>query len=100
MLYARDDFSQPHEVPRSGKGTTESKEAGDQKDWTKAKKHFEAAIAIYPDYDVAYNGLARRSRAAVMPERTCGVRKSHSDQRQFRGGLSQPRKNLAQRPQL
>jgi tetratricopeptide (TPR) repeat protein len=35
------------------------KEAGEQKDWTKAKKHFEAAIAIYPDYDVAYNGLGQ-----------------------------------------
>jgi tetratricopeptide (TPR) repeat protein len=35
------------------------KEAGDEKDWPKAKKHFQAAIAIYPDYDVAYNGLGQ-----------------------------------------
>jgi Tfp pilus assembly protein PilF len=27
------------------------------KDWQEAKKRFEAAIARYPDYDLAYNGL-------------------------------------------
>jgi tetratricopeptide (TPR) repeat protein len=27
------------------------------KDWTSAKKFFDSAIAIYPEYDVAYNGL-------------------------------------------
>ncbi len=31
----------------------------DKKTWEEAKKHFEAAIAIYPDYDVAYNGLGQ-----------------------------------------
>ncbi|MGB7847251.1 MAG: tetratricopeptide repeat protein [Candidatus Acidiferrum sp.] len=35
------------------------KDAGDQKDWLGARKHFEAAIAIYPDYDLAYNGLGQ-----------------------------------------
>lgn len=29
----------------------------EQKDWPGSKKHFDAAIALYPDYDVAYNGL-------------------------------------------
>ncbi len=27
------------------------------KDWTSARKSFQAAIALYPDYDLAYNGL-------------------------------------------
>jgi tetratricopeptide (TPR) repeat protein len=29
----------------------------EQKDWIGARKFFDSAIAIYPDYDVAYNGL-------------------------------------------
>jgi len=29
----------------------------EQKNWADAKRRFEAAIAIYPEYDVAYNGL-------------------------------------------
>jgi len=32
-------------------------EAAGKKEWAQAKNHFEAAIAIYPDFDVAYNGL-------------------------------------------
>jgi tetratricopeptide (TPR) repeat protein len=32
-------------------------EATEKKEWEKAKSHFEAAIALYPDFDVAYNGL-------------------------------------------
>jgi len=32
-------------------------EATEKKEWAQAKTHFEAAIAIYPDFDVAYNGL-------------------------------------------
>ena len=35
------------------------KDAEDQKDWVAAEKHFEAAIAIYPEYDLAYNGLGQ-----------------------------------------
>ena len=34
-------------------------ESLDKKAWEEARKHFEAAIAIYPDYDVAYNGLGQ-----------------------------------------
>ncbi len=29
----------------------------EQKDWQKAKKRFESAIALYPEYDLAYGGL-------------------------------------------
>jgi len=32
-------------------------EALAKKNWVDAKTHFDSAIAIYPDYDVAYNGL-------------------------------------------
>jgi tetratricopeptide (TPR) repeat protein len=32
-------------------------QAMEHKDWQEAKKRFEAAIARYPDYDLAYNGL-------------------------------------------
>ena len=32
-------------------------EATAKKEWAQAKNHFEAAIAIYPAFDVAYNGL-------------------------------------------
>jgi tetratricopeptide repeat protein len=35
------------------------KDAGDRKDWPEATKHFQAAIALYPDYDLAYNGLGQ-----------------------------------------
>jgi|HubBroStandDraft_6_1064221.scaffolds.fasta_scaffold16294_3 hypothetical protein len=35
------------------------KEAEEQKNWPEAKKHFEAAVAIYPEYDLAYNGLGQ-----------------------------------------
>jgi len=35
------------------------KDAGDKKDWPEATKHFQAAIALYPDYDLAYNGLGQ-----------------------------------------
>jgi Tfp pilus assembly protein PilF len=60
-------------VPRSREGTvpvirlkvpaTARKEferggqALERKDWGEAKKRFEGAIALYPDYDLAYNGL-------------------------------------------
>jgi hypothetical protein len=33
------------------------------KDWPEAKKRFEAAIAIFPDYDLAYNGLGDAAMA-------------------------------------
>jgi tetratricopeptide (TPR) repeat protein len=33
------------------------------KDWPEAKKRFAAAIAIFPDYDLAYNGLADAAMA-------------------------------------
>src|SRR5258705_12974143 len=32
-------------------------ESLNKKEWADAKKHFEGAIAVYPRYDVAYNGL-------------------------------------------
>ena len=32
-------------------------EALAKKNWVDAKTHFDSAIAIYPDYDVAHNGL-------------------------------------------
>ena len=35
------------------------KDAEEQKNWPEAKKHFEAAVAIYPNYDLAYNGLGQ-----------------------------------------
>src|SRR5262249_40373299 len=35
-----------------------------KKEWAEAKSHFEQAIAIYADYDVAYNGLGMASASA------------------------------------
>jgi tetratricopeptide (TPR) repeat protein len=35
------------------------KDAGDRKDWPEATKRFQAAIALYPEYDLAYNGLGQ-----------------------------------------
>lgn len=32
-------------------------QAMEQKKWDASRKHFEAAIDLYPDYDLAYNGL-------------------------------------------
>ncbi len=44
---------------KAEKELQKGKDAGDKKDWSEAKKHFEAAIALYPDYDLAYNGLGQ-----------------------------------------
>jgi superkiller protein 3 len=44
---------------KAEKELQKGKDATDQKDWVQARKHFEAAIAIYPDYDLAYNGLGQ-----------------------------------------
>jgi hypothetical protein len=39
-------------------------EALAKKNWVDAKTHFDSAIAIYPDYDVAYNGLGMSMASA------------------------------------
>lgn len=39
-------------------------QALEHKDWQEAKKRFEAAIARYPDYDLAYNGLGVAAMSA------------------------------------
>ena len=44
-------------------------EALERKEWPEAKKRFEAAIALYPDYDVAYNGLGSALLASGNSER-------------------------------
>ena len=44
---------------KAEKELQKGKEAEAQKDWAEARKHFEAAIAIYPEYDVAHNGLGQ-----------------------------------------
>jgi Tfp pilus assembly protein PilF len=44
---------------KAEKELQKGKAAEAQKNWEEARKHFEAAIAAYPDYDVAYNGLGQ-----------------------------------------
>jgi tetratricopeptide (TPR) repeat protein len=45
-------------VPEKAKAEFESGSlALEKKEWAEAKKRFQAAIGIYPEYDVAYNGL-------------------------------------------
>lgn len=45
-------------IPKKAKSEFDSGTGAlEKKDWAEAKKRFQAAIAIYPDYDVAYNGL-------------------------------------------
>jgi superkiller protein 3 len=44
---------------KAEKELQKGKAAEAQKNWEEARKHFEAAIAIYPDYDIAYNGLGQ-----------------------------------------
>src|SRR5262249_4452663 len=45
-------------VPEKAQGEfKKGSKALSEKDWAGAKKYFDAAVAIYPEYDVAYNGL-------------------------------------------
>ncbi len=43
--------------PRAEKEYQTGHKSLQKQDWQKAGKHFEAAIALYRDYDLAYNGL-------------------------------------------
>jgi tetratricopeptide (TPR) repeat protein len=52
-------------VPGAAKTEFEGGSAAlEKKDWAEAKKRFQAAIAIYPEYDVAYNGLGMATASA------------------------------------
>jgi Flp pilus assembly protein TadD len=45
-------------VPEKAQGEfKKGSKALEQKDWSEARKRFEAAISLYPQYDLAYNGL-------------------------------------------
>ena len=63
-----------------------------KKDWAEAKKHFNAAIAIYDRYDVAYNGLGMAlASSGSNPEARAAFEKAISVNENF----SEAYRNLA-----
>jgi tetratricopeptide (TPR) repeat protein len=68
------------------------KEAGDRKDWPEATKRFQAAIALYPDYDLAYNGLGQ---ALASSGDTAGARSAFEKAIQINEDFSAAYRNLA-----
>ena len=68
------------------------KDAGDRKDWTEATKRFQAAIAIYPEYDLAYNGLGQ---ALASSGDTPGARSAFEKAIQLNDNFAAAYRNLA-----
>jgi superkiller protein 3 len=68
------------------------KDAGDKKDWPEAIKHFQAAIALYPDYDLAYNGLGQ---ALASGGDTPGARSAFEKAIQINDNFAAAYRNLA-----
>ncbi|HKN31750.1 MAG TPA: tetratricopeptide repeat protein [Terriglobales bacterium] len=44
-------------MPKNARKEYEKGKAKEGKDWAEARKHYENAVALYPDYDLAYNSL-------------------------------------------
>jgi len=68
------------------------KDASDRKDWPEATKRFQAAIAIYPDYDLAYNGLGQ---AMASSGDTAGARSAFEKAVQINDNFAVAYRNLA-----
>ena len=68
------------------------KDAGDKQDWPEATKHFRAAIALYPDYDLAYNGLGQ---ALASGGDTAGARSAFEKAIQINDNFAAAYRNLA-----
>jgi len=68
------------------------KDAGDRKDWPTATKHFQAAIALYTDYDLAYNGLGQ---ALASSGDTPGARSAFEKAIQLNDNFAAAYRNLA-----
>ena len=68
------------------------KDAGDRKDWPEATKHFQEAIAVYPDYDLAYNGLGQ---ALASSGDTPGARSAFEKAIQINDNFAAAYRNLA-----
>jgi Tfp pilus assembly protein PilF len=67
-------------------------EATEKKAWAQAKNHFEAAIAIYPDFDVAYNGLGVALSGMGDPK---SARPAFEKAIKLNGGFAEAYRNLA-----
>src|SRR5260370_7460232 len=68
------------------------KDAGDRKDWPEATKHFQEAIAVYADYDLAYNGLGQ---ALASSGDVKGARSAFEKAIHLNGNFPAPYPNLA-----
>ena len=68
------------------------KDAGDRKDWPEAAKHFQEAIAVYPEYDLAYNGLGQ---ALASSGDTVGARSAFEKAIQINDNFAAAYRNLA-----
>jgi Tfp pilus assembly protein PilF len=64
----------------------------ERKDWAAAKKRFQAAIAIYPEYDVAYNGLGM---AAASTGETQAAREAFEKAIKLNDHFAEAYRNLA-----
>jgi hypothetical protein len=62
------------------------------KDWPEAKKRFEAAIAIFPNYDLAYNGLGD---AALASGDNTAARTAFEKAISLNKDFAEPYRNLA-----
>ena len=68
------------------------RDAGDRKDWPEATKHFQAAIALYADYDLAYNGLGQ---ALASGGDAAGARSAFEKAIQINDNFAAAYRNLA-----
>ena len=78
-----------------GKAEKEFRKGSDaltKKDWAEAKKRFETAVAIYPEYDVAYNGLGAALLASGDAK---SARPAFEKAIALNGGFSEAYRNLA-----
>jgi tetratricopeptide (TPR) repeat protein len=67
-------------------------ESLNKKEWVEAKKHFDAAIAVYDRYDVAYNGLGMAFASSGNPVE---ARKAFEEAISLNENFSEAYRNLA-----
>jgi tetratricopeptide (TPR) repeat protein len=67
-------------------------QAMDKKKWDESRKHFQAAVDLYPDYDLAYNGLGV---AASHLNDTSSARKAFLKATELNDKFPEAQRNLA-----
>lgn len=67
-------------------------EAREQQEWEESRRHFQAAIDLYPDYDLAYNGLGT---AAWQLRDAAGARAAFLKATQLNEQFAEAQRNLS-----